>query len=99
DTISIDLKTVLLRFSRRDIQLSQSFRQLVQQPQTLGEEPLARRTNTAQSLASWRQSNVGVIAAQRKPEFRTRGEHSIGFRNPMGDKIIDHHAEVGLCPI
>ena len=42
------------------------------------------------------QTQVGVAGAQEETALGAGGEHTIGFIGALGDKVINHHAEVGF---
>ena len=49
-------------------------------------------------VADLREPQVGIVLPQRETVLRARGHHAVGLVRPLGDKVVDEHADVRLGP-
>ena len=62
----------------------------------LGEAVDAFFGGEADAGAEGGEALVGVVASEGEAEFGSAGEHAVGFGGGLGDKVVDHDADVGL---
>ena len=46
-----------------------------------------------------REPQVGIVLAQQDAVLRAAGEHAVGLFGPLGDQVVDQHADVGLIAV
>ena len=57
-------------------------------------ETIALFIDQADGIASWCESHVGIILTKQDTILSSAGEHTVGFIDTLGHKIVDKHADI-----